>query len=354
MSSTQVDSKQEQRHGHDPLPDMALNHFIGSHSLASSFKNTMIGRHIRVIAPSSGIALETINQLRDFSAACSQLAISIDIPENIVSNHIVFHANSDEERLSQLVEALYCETDNTIIWTLRGGYGCARLINHLNTLPKPKQEKTFIGFSDNTALHLFLSQHWNWKTIHGVGFARILDTTQDPYNYLKIMNIVKDEPEQEALSTLYPINHAAKKIDDDEYPCASVLTGGNLTLVENSIATCWEMDATDKIVFLEEVGERGYRVDRSLYHLRQAGLFEGAKAVILGQFTTEKDDPTIDLALTRFANEMTIPVFKTEEFGHGDVNFPLVYNTTYEILPASRTSKGYDENVFILKVRSAC
>jgi muramoyltetrapeptide carboxypeptidase len=114
------------------------------------------------------------------------------------------------------------------------------------------------------------------------------------------------------------------------------LAGGNLTLVENSIGTCWQIQTTKKIIFLEEINEQGYRVDRSLNHIRQAGLLVDVAAIVLGDFTHEKEGRlNIDYALARFAQEITIPIYQSKQFGHGFRNHPLIYNSPATISRAN-------------------
>jgi muramoyltetrapeptide carboxypeptidase len=296
------------------------------------FLNAFQGRTIKVIAPASGLSAEKLALLHELSQRSEiDFGFRIEIPENLQDiQTIPYHANTDEIRFDLLEKALCDDAENTIIWALRGGYGSARLLDDLQKLPRPKQSKIFIGFSDNTALHLFLSQQWSWKTIHGSGFSQCLDSKQDPENFLKIAEMISSlEVKNEPFSDLKSMNACAVDSIIFEAPW----TGGNLTLVENSIGTHWQIQTEGKVLLLEEVGEKGYRVDRSFYHLYQAGLFQEVKAIILGQFSapanTPKDDNSIDIALQRFADDMYrkihIPVFQTSQFGHGNVNYPWFY-----------------------------
>lgn len=278
---------------------------------------------IHVVAPASGTSPEKIAQLQLL------FGLTIEISPTIINQDILFHATGDEERFEQLKKAFYNQSKKRVIWTLRGGYGSARLIDKLSVLPKPECEKIFIGFSDNTALHLFLSQQWGWQTIHASGFAQLLDKNQDPQNYMRIAEIVANTAKTHSISHLQPLNSKAMTVK----PIKGYLTGGNLTIVETSIGTRWQAQTADKIVFLEEVGEKGYRIDRSLNHLSQAGLFKDVTAIVFGAFTHKTDAKEINIALERFATENDIPIYKTDQFGHAEVNYPLIYNTMAEIIP---------------------
>lgn len=293
----------------------------------SDFQKAFHARTIKLIAPASSTDPSNIERLRSLTH------LNIQIPEKIIEKSIIFHANSDEERLLQLKDALYDKSRNTIIWTLRGGYGSARLLDQLNQSPKPKTEKIFIGYSDITALHLFLAQQWGWKTIHGAGLARILEPAQDPQNFEKIAAIISKKVTSLSLAPLIPLNKAAL----DTQKISGAITGGNLSVIQTGIGTAWQIQTKNKILFLEEVGEKGYRLDRALHHLKQAGLLKDVRAIVFGQFIDSLDAPDapssehITVALERFATNTQIPVFKNNQFGHGTVNYPIVYNAKSKI-----------------------
>jgi muramoyltetrapeptide carboxypeptidase len=285
-----------------------------------NFEEILKTKNIYLVAPSSSISLEKIKQLQSLKQ------FNIVIPENTFSNAIIFHSNSDENRLQLLKNILLKPSKDTILWGLRGGYGSARLLPELNKLQKPAQKKIFIGYSDATALHLFLSQHWGWQTIHGAFLAELLSHKKDPKNFQKIAEMLENKKGDFSLDNLKPYNSTAQK----QNKISGRLTGGNLTVVETSIGTDWQIDGADKIIFLEDVDVKGYQVDRSLNHLKQAGVFKNAKAIVLGDFI--EADEHVKLALSRFAEEIGVPVFKTDTFGHGKVNYPLVYNAPADII----------------------
>ena len=288
------------------------------------FKQAFADKTIDVIAPASGADPKAIQKLRG-------LDLNIHIPDDIIGGEMVYLAHTDQKRLDFLEQALFNSDKHSIVWSVRGGYGCARLIEGLSLLPKPKQEKYFIGSSDITALHLFLSQTWGWKTIHGSGLQALLKPTQDPDNFLKIASIIGGA-KQSSIPDLQPMNPQAVALKQIK----GLLTGGNLTLVQTSIGTAWQIQSEDKILFLEDTSEKGYKLDRAFTQLRQAGVFKGVKAIVLGQF--EENDPSkpdVFFALERFAFDTTIPVFKCDAFGHGLKNYPLLYNSEASIHPAA-------------------
>lgn len=293
-----------------------------------NFLNAFRKRTIKLVAPASATEPENLERIRALTH------LNIDIPHNITEENFIFHANTDEARLLQLKNAFFDSDSQTIIWTLRGGYGSARLLEELNKFAKPSTEKIFIGNSDITALHLFLSQEWRWKTIHGAGLAKILDPKQDSQNYLRIATIISKKEPTLTLEPLVALNKAAL----DSQKISGPITGGNLSIIQTSIGTKWQIQTKGKILFIEEVGEKGYRIDRMLNHLKQTGLLLDVKGIVLGQFidslsaprTTVSDE--ITFALERFSKDIDIPVFQNNQFGHGNTNYPIIYNANSEII----------------------
>ncbi len=124
---------------------------------------------IDIIAPAGGISdpstLEKLKNLLGNWQLISRISPDLFGPDLLC-------ANSGEKRFQQLEEAL-TNTESHAIWCLRGGYGCTRLIPYLLKLTAPKKCKLFIGFSDITALHLFLQQKWHWQTLHGPSLNQV-------------------------------------------------------------------------------------------------------------------------------------------------------------------------------------
>lgn len=111
----------------------------------------------------------------------------------------------------------------------------------------------------------------------------------------------------------------------------STVIGGNSQTVELSARTLWEANAKGRILFLEEVGERGDHIEKRLDYFTQIGMFDGVVAVIFGNFEDSDDDWLIDFVLYRFARSVTFPVFRVTGIGHGKINYPLPFLTDCHI-----------------------
>ncbi|BDU60536.1 putative carboxypeptidase [Candidatus Rickettsia kotlanii] len=289
---------------------------ISTFSAGHSLKNISI----TIVAPATGADNKTLSDLKNINGLNLQISSKC-----FAKGKLPFLASNDEVRFNCLRDALFDESDN-IVWSLRGGYGSARIIPDLLKLSKPNKEKFFIGYSDITALHLFLSQEWGWKTIHGSNIADLLKPEQDQGNFTKLAEILKGKVKQVTIDNLVPLNDIAKSSD----LVNGKLTGGNLTMVQTSIGTSWQIKTKGKILFLEDVNVAPFRLDRELLHLKQAGLLEDVKAIIFGSFG--KDLDATMLVLRNFADSLDIPVFKTNRFGHEKINDPIIYNTNSKII----------------------
>ena len=263
----------------------------------------MKNKVIDIVAPASGTTIDNIKKSAEYF---EKLGYKVRIPENLFSDDMPYCANSDAVRFENLKNALYAE-DSDIVFCVRGGYGSARLIDMLEEMTPPAKPKILIGFSDITALHLFINKSWGWQSIHGSVFSQI-DKYKGEIFIKELVNLIEDKHASVKLN-LDPANKAA-----DSFTIANCkVIGGNLTLIECSIGTSWEIDAENKVLILEDIGEKGYSLDRSFLHLKQSGILDNVKAVILGDFNPHKD-----------MNDNGIPVYRCSGIGHGDVNHPFI------------------------------
>ena len=245
-------------------------------------------------------------------------------PKTIFGDHPLY-ANTDENRLKNLVEALYAE-DSEIIWCLGGGSGTTRLLPHLNKLAPPTSQKMVIGLSDVTALLLFLSQKWGWQVVHGppAGYTALKKFTPEAID--TIVQLIQGKTKVLGFKNLVPLNPLAQKHQVIE----GLITGGNMSLIEYSVGAPWQIETQDCILFFEDINEEAYRIAERLEHLRQAGIFKGVKAILFGDLShteIEKNKPDlVEFVLKDFAEDIEIPCFSNLHVGHNELCFPLIIN----------------------------
>lgn len=271
---------------------------------------------ISVVAPSSANLGDEV--IESALQALKECGFELKLKDGYISKENPFHSNEDEFRAQHLYEEL-CSSDTSYVWCLKGGYGAGRLIPLLEKMPKPKLPKTIIGFSDITALHIFLSQKWGMNCIHGATISNSVRKEFNRQNFDDVVEFIKTGSKSIELDDISNLNNVATELEGE-------MVGGNLCIIDSSLGTSWQIQPFGKILFLEDVDERGYQLDRMLEHMRQVGIFNGVKGVLFGQFTggKEKDggDNTM-FALNRFAKDASFPVFKTESIGHGFINKPF-------------------------------
>ena len=237
----------------------------------------------------------------------------------------VICANSDKVRFETLKKA-FENPDSDIVWCVRGGYGSLRLLSFLNTMKKPKKKKILIGYSDITTLHSFVRMRWGWTSLHaplvdGIGAGK---SNLKSLAYLK--KIIYNKKEEIVFDKLKPLNQKAKQ----SKVIKGKVVGGNLSVLVTQIGTRWQEDLKGKILFLEDIGERGYAIDRMLLQMQMSGFLKSAKAIVFGEFTGGAESNGKLLwkpVMERFAKSMQVPVLSGIPCGHGKKQMPLVLNS---------------------------
>jgi muramoyltetrapeptide carboxypeptidase len=247
------------------------------------------------------------------------------MPKGLIKPHFL-HANEDQARFSFLKAAIE-SSDSRVIWCLRGGYGSNRLIPMLAKMKKPKAKKLLIGISDITSLHTFFIQEWGWSTLHAPLLDRLGRNLVAPKHEKELHQILFGPEKSIEFKKLKPMNEAARKVQI----LKSRIVGGNLTVLQSSLGTPWQFSAKGALIFIEDLGERGYRIDRMLEQFRQAGMFEKCDGILLGDFIGGEEPSTgknnFDLVFKRWAKDLKIPIYKGLEAGHAVIQRPVPLNT---------------------------
>ncbi|HKF50750.1 MAG TPA: LD-carboxypeptidase [Candidatus Acidoferrales bacterium] len=267
------------------------------------------GSAVRVIAPASPVEEDA---LRRGCAELERLGYKVKWDPRVLARQAYF-AGSVEERLAKLLFALD-EDSSHATFCARGGYGAGYLLERLEPR-RLKSPKVFVGFSDITLLQLFFWRKKRWISFYGPMVAAGLDKGADvPGGY-------DLESFQQALTQA---SHGWKLDLHGETLCfgraEGSIIGGCLTLVEATLGTPWEIQTSGSILLLEDCSMRPYQVDRALVHLRQAGKFEGVRAMVLGEFPECEPPvaggPTVRNVFERIVEPLEIPVVWGAPVGH--------------------------------------
>lgn len=297
---------------------------------------------ICLIAPSGIVEPENIEQAVNWILD-NDFTPKVGI--HMTDNYFRFAA-TDSHRLFDLQNAL----DNPsikAIWCVRGGYGMTRILDKLNWDKFIQHPKWLIGFSDITAIQLKINQ-LGIKSMHGfmpvqfkyvypkeTAFSSTLPNSEinleiEKQNQLPKLNIQKSI--QSLLAALrgepYQINasfHLNNKLGKTE----GEIIGGNLSMLINSLATPTEIDTTNKILFLEEVGENLYAIDRMLGQLFRANKFKNLKGLVIGSFsdskqTVEQFGFSVEDMILNLVKEYNYPVAFAIPIGHTSQNETVI------------------------------
>jgi len=240
------------------------------------------------------------------------------------------YAGTETERLKDMNWAL---NDNEIsaVWASRGGYGCQHLLESLNLKEFSKNPKWYIGYSDNTVIQSYLLKK-GFASIHGQTIkTSSFGVTDESYDLL--FDILKGKKLKYSLKS-HPLNKQG--IIEGE------LIGGNLALVYALLGTKYSFDFKDKILFIEDIGENFYALDRMIMSLELAGVFTKIKGLIVGGMTNmgdEKDNKQYEESFDEFAYQLISDRISKYDFpvvfgfpnGHIQDNRPLIIGSEVKV-----------------------
>lgn len=263
------------------------------------------GSRVALVAPAGPVAPERVD------AAVERLrALGLDpVPGASASRQTGYLAGSDAERLADLQTAFDDPTMDAV-WALRGGYGTMRLIGHLDLRAMRSRPKPFIGFSDNTAVHLVLRAA-GITSFHAPHAAGDWSPLAERCLHRVLWHAEAAGPLETADA---PIRLRPGTADGP-------LVGGNLALLAALCGTPAQPDARGCILFVEDIGEAPYRLDRAWAQLRLAGVLDGIAGLAFGQFT-ECGDGSAEL-VQEFADSCGVPALAGLPIGHEPDNWTL-------------------------------
>lgn len=183
------------------------------------------------------------------------------------------YSGTEKERIQDLNWALNND-EISAIWASRGGYGCQHLLRHLKLSKFRENPKWYIGYSDNTVIQSYLLKK-GFASIHGQTVkTSSFGVTEESYEL--IFDILKGK------NLAYKINsNPSNRVGE----ASGILVGGNLALIYALLGTSYSFDFKDKILFIEDIGENFYALDRMIMSLELAGVFKKIKGLIVGGMT---------------------------------------------------------------------
>lgn len=245
-------------------------------------------------------------------------------------------AGGDHVRAAD-INNMFKRKDISGIFCARGGYGSQRIIHLLDFETIKENPKIFAGYSDITALHIAINQNCNFITYHSpmIG-SELYKEDENSYSFQYFKDSIFLEPRK-----IFKGPFEKRAGITPKGTCGGILTGGNLSVIVSSIGTPYEIDTKGKILFLEEVDEELYKVDRMLNQLKNANKLEEASGFALGYFVFREDNQEYENAVMDLIREYLEPF-----------NKPVVYNICAGhrlpsgTLPLGAISKIQDGNLY--------
>jgi muramoyltetrapeptide carboxypeptidase len=234
-------------------------------------------------------------------------------------------AGSDERRLTELATAL-ADPEARAVVMARGGYGLLRLLPFLDPEALRETAKPIVGFSDGTAL-LAQAARAGIASVHGPVVTQLANLPADDHTAL--FRLLEEPAPGVVLSGLEPVVPGRAR---------GPLLGGNLEVFSRLLGTPFLPELDGAILFIEDLGERPYRIDRLVTHLDLAGVFGALAGVVVGDFSaclepepTRASSPPVGDVLTERLSRLAIPVVRGALVGHGTRNQALPYGALCEL-----------------------
>lgn len=263
-----------------------------------------IGDRVAIISPSGKVNKEKV--LKSIKVI-NGWGLEVVIGKNAF-NTFNKMAGTDQERLFDLQWAIDNPKVKAILCT-RGGYGLVRIIDRLDWTKFKENPKWIIGFSDITVLH---------SVIHNLGFQSIHGPMLNSYDSTP-KNVLDNLKELLFNNNLQYNNDLFKQ---------NKVVGGNLCIIYSLLGTNNDIDTKGKILFLEDIDEYAYNVDRMLHALKKAKKLDDLKGLSLGYFTNIKDDGfgiSIKQIILNVTKEYDYPIVFDIKAGHESNNYPILF-----------------------------
>lgn len=232
-----------------------------------------------------------------------------------VRNRHGYFAGTDENRAADL-NSMFENPDINGIMAVRGGWGCARILPHLDFELIAQNPKVYCGFSDNTTLHHAFMAYSNLQSFHGPnGNSEWTDLTKQIFESVVMNGDRTSYKSNSRVETLVPGKATGR------------LIGGNLSILATTLGTPYQSDFNNAILFVEDIGEDTYKIDRMMSHLEQAGILAEISGFVFGKCTdcSAGTPPTFSLmeVLDHYLSRHEVPAIYNADIGHEPDNFTI-------------------------------
>lgn len=276
------------------------------------------GDRIAILAPASAIK-------REYVDGAARVIAVLGYEPVVMPTAIAKHGSYSGTIAERAADLRTAFTDDSIkaIMCARGGYGCVQLAEHISLKLLRQHPKWLIGFSDISILHAMMHEA-GVKSIHASMCKHLTEFGADNEATRRLFNILTGTEKPHYHVAPHPFNHLGT--------ATGPLLGGNMATFMPLIGSRLDIVKPGCILFIEDVGEAVYKVDRMMYQLRVSGKLNDISALIVGQFTEYDRDTVNDLDIYDVVNAATldcaIPIAFNFPIGHIDQNQPLIEGAT--------------------------
>lgn len=291
-------------------------------------KNIQKGGSLAIIAPAKAIEKRYIDYAINY---WEQLGYRVKVGKHCLGNNNYF-SGTDTERAADLQAAIN-DPEVKAILCARGGYGCVRIIDLVNWAAMLNDPKWLVGFSDVTYFHHHLAT-LNIPSIHATMPLNYKENT------IESLQCLTSTLETNTFEYTWEIDNTISK----EGVASGEIIGGNLTVIAAMIGTDLLPSYENKILFIEDVGEHLYAIDRMFFQLSRSGILNRIKGLIVGGFTNTKDTDipfgrTLEELILSHLKYRKIPVAFNFSSGHQSNNKPLIFGLPTDFSVNSKKAK---------------
>jgi muramoyltetrapeptide carboxypeptidase len=245
---------------------------------------------------------------------------------NTVGNEFHYFSGDDVTRLSDLQSMLDDESIDAILMG-RGGYGVSRIIDQLDFTKFKQKPKWICGFSDITVLHNHIHANMETPTFHSPMCGALKEETKEKAHILQFFQALTGE-ELTYQTPAYSLNRNGNT--------EGILTGGNLAMLAHLTGSSSEVNTDGKILFIEDIGEHIYQIDRLLLNLKRSGKLSKLQGLVVGSFTETEDTErpfgqTVEEIIFDKVKEYDFPVCFGLACGHQDENYTLTLGMKHQL-----------------------
>jgi muramoyltetrapeptide carboxypeptidase len=231
---------------------------------------------------------------------------------------------AEDQRRADSLMGMWVNPQVKAVIASTGGYGAVRLLPHLDPSVFQNNPKSLVGYSDITALHLWLMRRANLRSFHGPTVDDLIPSMRDP----TMASLIT------ALTTPCPTAKIGRELSRGVVAGRATgrLVGGNLSLVQQTIGTSYQVDMDGAILFIEETRDPMSVVDERLVHLRAAGLLEQVAGIVFGQLSLDRsEEDEFEDFLLDLISDLDVPVLMDFPAGHENPNLTIPFGTEIEL-----------------------